>query len=284
MKLDNHPCFSTTCQPKAGRIHLPVSPFCNIFCRFCSRGITASVARPGNAVTVLSPEDALGVMDMAMRLCPDIKVAGVAGPGDPLAGPEAIEALSAIKREYPGIIACLSTNGLKLEENMGGLMRAGVESLTVTVNALDPEILLKINRGVLVDGRFIGGLEGQSILIEAQRRGILEAAKNGMIIKINLVLIPGVNDRHAAHVAKMAKEWGATMINLIPLIPAGELMDYSAPSASEYARATEEAEKHLPVKLNCRRCRADACGIPGVSDFSKEIYGTLAFTETFSHG
>jgi nitrogen fixation protein NifB len=284
MDAKNHPCFSTTCQPKAGRLHLPVAPFCNIFCRFCSRGLSASRDMPGNAVRVISPGDALGVVGAALALCPGLSVVGVAGPGDPLAGPEALEALSLVKRDYPDLTACLSTNGLRLEESMGDLLAAGVGALTVTVNALDPGILLKINRGVISGGRFVGGERGQEILIAAQGRGIREAARHSLLIKINSVLIPGVNDGHIPLIARLAKEWGASMINVIPLIPAGGLPSQRAPTAGEYARVCEAAGEHLPVKLNCRRCRADACGVPGLTDHSREVYGPMAHEGTFSHG
>ncbi|MDR2339623.1 MAG: radical SAM protein [Deltaproteobacteria bacterium] len=284
MDSQRHPCFSTSCQPKAGRLHLPVSPFCNIFCRFCRRGISQSEELPGNAMTVMSPGDALGVVGTALRLCPDIRVVGVAGPGEPLAGPEALDALGLVKREHPGLIACLSTNGLMLEASMERLLAAGVEALTVTINALDPETLQRINRGVLSEGVFVGGVKGQGILIAAQERGIKAAAKNSMTIKVNSVLVPGVNDRHIPEIARRAKEWGASMLNVIPLIPSRGLKSARAPSPEEYARVSEEAGRHLPVKGNCRRCRADACGVPGVSDYSREVYGPIAFAGTFSHG
>jgi nitrogen fixation protein NifB len=284
MDISSHPCFSAKCRPQAGRLHLPVAPGCNIFCRFCSRGFSKDAEKPGNAAKVISPEEALGIMDMALSLCPEIKVAGVAGPGDPLAGPEALDALFLIKKEHPGLICCLSTNGLMLEESMERLLLAGVQTLTVTVNALDPEILLKINRGILTEDGFMGGLKAQEALIGAQERGIKLARKNSMFIKINSVLMPGINDAHIPFIAKRAKEWGAELINVIPLIPSGELENLKAPSKEEWQRAASAAEKHLPVKTNCRRCRADACGIPGVSDFREEIYGTMSFPETFSHG
>jgi nitrogen fixation protein NifB len=261
-----------------------VAGSCNIFCRFCSRGFTESVERPGNARGVLTPLEALGVMDTALSLCPEIRVAGVAGPGDPLSGTESLDTLEAVKREYPDIIACLSTNGLNLPRMMERVLLAGVETITVTVNALDPDILFRINRGVLIDGKFIGGSRGQEILIDSQERGIRLAHKNSMMVKINSVLIPGVNDGHIKEIARRTREWGADIINVIPLIPAGELKGSPAPTTEEYIRVVEEAGKYLRVKTNCRRCRADACGIPGVSDFGKQIYGPISFPETFSHG
>jgi len=38
----------------------------------------------------------------------------------------------------------------------------------------------------------------------------------------------------------------------------------------EAARRT--AESFLPVFRKCAHCRADACGIPGVSDISRKLY------------
>ncbi|MDR2611869.1 MAG: radical SAM protein [Deltaproteobacteria bacterium] len=284
MDIKDHPCFSARCQPGTGRIHLPVAPRCNIFCRFCARGLTRGVELPGNASRILTPEEAAGVVETALLLCPDIRVAGVAGPGDPLAGPESLEALRLVKAAHPGIISCLSTNGLALEGAMDGLVAAGVQTLTVTVNAVDPAILARLNRGVLVDGRFSGGLEGASILLAAQERGVRAAVRSEMTVKINTVLVPGINAHHVGEVARAVRGWGADIINIIPVIPAHDLSHVPAPTPGEYAEAMEAAGRHLTVKTNCRRCRADACGIPGLSDFSEALYGSPGFQETFSHG
>ncbi|MDR1081692.1 MAG: radical SAM protein [Deltaproteobacteria bacterium] len=284
MDIKDHPCFGTGCRPRTGRIHLPVAPRCNIFCRFCARGLSAGADLPGNAVRIISPEEAAGIVETALLLCPDIRVAGVAGPGDPLAGPESLEALRLVRERHPDIITCLSTNGLELLDSMEGLMAAGVETVTVTVNAVDPEILALVNRGVIAGGRFAGGLEGARILSAAQERGIRAAAGNHMTVKVNMVVVPGMNLDHAGEVAAEVKGWGAEIMNIIPVVPAHDLSHVSAPTPAEYARAAAAAGRHLPVKTNCRRCRADACGIPGESDFSEALYGLPRNQETFSHG
>ena len=41
-----HPCLGGHSNVTAGRLHLPVSPVCNIGCRFCSRGFDKSVISP----------------------------------------------------------------------------------------------------------------------------------------------------------------------------------------------------------------------------------------------
>ncbi len=78
--LKTHPCFSEEAHLKYGRIHLPVSPSCNIQCAFCKRGINKIDPVPGCTSRVLTPEEALTILGRALELCPEIKVAGVAGP------------------------------------------------------------------------------------------------------------------------------------------------------------------------------------------------------------
>jgi nitrogen fixation protein NifB len=246
--------------------------------------LSSAVERPGNAARILTVEEALDVMDLALTLCPEIAVVGVAGPGDPLAGPEALDALIAVKERLPGLIACLSTNGLALAPSMERILRAGVRTLTVTVNALDPATLTTLNLGILEDGKFVGGLEGAKKLVAAQKEGIALAKANGLIVKINSVLVPGVNDGEIENVARAAKALEADVFNVIPLIPANDLAHLAAPTPEELAAAVAAAEKHLPVKRDCRRCRADACGFPGGADYAKALYGGLTPQETFSHG
>jgi len=100
-------------------------------------------------------------------------------------------------------------------------------------------------------------------LIECQLRGIRLAAAAGMAVKVNTVLIPGVNDRCAAEVAAAAAERGALIQNIVPLLPLGAFSDRRAPTCSELRRARAEAGRHLPQFRLCRQCRADAMGVPG---------------------
>lgn len=108
---DSHPCFGGH-KKNVGRIHLPVSPGCNIACRFCDRVLNDVEERPGVASKIISPEESLGILEKALRLCPDITVAGIAGPGDPLASEYALRTFRLIKVKYPSLIKCMSTNGL----------------------------------------------------------------------------------------------------------------------------------------------------------------------------
>jgi nitrogen fixation protein NifB len=236
----------------------------------------------------LEPQNAAALVGRALEQCPEITVAGIAGPGDTLATDHAIKTFAIIHRAYPQLINCLSTNGLLLENFADDLVRVGVKTLTVTVNAVDPVILDRINAGVMLEGKIYTGIPGAEILIAAQKRGIQAAARQGLVIKINIVLIPGVNDGHIPVIAETAASLGASIINIIPLIPQHEFADHPAPDCDDLGKAREGAERFLPVFKHCQHCRADAIGIPGRGDISSLIYGEdspyAPVAETFSHG
>jgi nitrogen fixation protein NifB len=189
---NRHPCFSGHANINRGRIHLPVSPACNIQCRFCKRAFNKIEERPGVSAELVKPSEAADLVRRGLELCPEISVAGIAGPGDTLATHHALETFAIIHREFPDLINCLSTNGLLLERYAEELLRIGVRTITVTVNAVDPVILDKICSRVVLDGKSYEGIAGASLLIEAQKRGIKKAAHLGALIKINIVLIPSI--------------------------------------------------------------------------------------------
>lgn len=281
---NSHPCFGGQ-KNNAGRIHLPVSPGCNIACRFCDRTINDVEERPGVTSKVLTPEEAEDILRKALDICPDIKVAGIAGPGDTLASENAFNTFKIIKEKFPDLIKCMSTNGLLLNERAQDVIDVGIDSLTVTVNAVDPEIEAKLNSFIIYHGKKIDGVEGAKILIENQLEGIRKVAAAGITIKVNTVLVPDINGDHIETIAKTVAEAGAKIYNIIPLIPQHELKDQTAPTCKDIEGARLKASKYIDVFRHCQHCRADAVGVPGKSEFGDQIYQRrLNAKETFSHG
>lgn len=279
-----HPCFSGEGHFKFGRIHLPVSPACNIRCKFCKRSFNKSENRPGVASELVKPGEVNALIEKALRLCPELTVAGIAGPGDTLATPHALEAFEQVHERFPELINCLSTNGLLLEKNAERIANAGVQTVTVTVNGVDPAIQEQICSSIALDGKLIMGRAAAETLIRAQLAGIRKASALGITIKINTVLIPGINDGHIGEIARQTQEAGASLINIIPLIPQHELSHIRAPDCFQLSDAREAAERYLPVFRHCQQCRADACGIPGSGlDLASQLYDKPV-AETFSHG
>jgi nitrogen fixation protein NifB len=209
---------------------------------------------------------------------------GIAGPGDTLATDHALETFRLVHSAYPHLINCLSTNGLLLADKAGALIEAGVQTVTVTVNAVNPALQAQISRSILYRGQRLTGLEGARRLIANQLDGIRAVARLGVAVKVNTVLIPGINDDHVGSVAEAVAAAGASLINIIPLIPQHRFADLAPPDHRQVLAARRQASEHLPVFAHCQRCRADACGIPGISDFADKLYGAGAATQTFSHG
>lgn len=281
---NSHPCFGGQKNHK-GRIHLPVSPGCNIECKFCDRKINDVEQRPGVTSAILKPEEAITVIEKALALCPDLTVAGIAGPGDTLATDYALETFRLIKNEYPDLLKCMSTNGLLLYERADELIELGIDSLTVTVNAVDPEIEAKLNGAILYHGKKYEGVEAAEILIENQLKGIKKVADAGITIKVNTVLVPGINEDHIEDIAKKVSEAGAKLYNIIPLIPQHKLSDAPVPTCTQIDAARARAGKYIDVFRHCQRCRADAIGVPGEKDYGDQIYlKRIAHKDTFSHG
>ena len=280
----SHPCFGGQ-KNNAGRIHLPVVPGCNIACRFCDRTINDVEERPGVTSKVLKPQECEEVLRKALQICPNIKVAGIAGPGDTLASDYALETFKIVKEKFPNLIKCMSTNGLLLSERAKEVIDVGIDSLTVTVNAVDPEIESKLNAYIIYHGKKIEGIEGAKILIQNQLEGIRKIAAAGITIKVNTVLVPEINGNHIEEIAKTVKAAGATIYNIIPLIPQHELKNCRAPVCAEIDAARTVAAKYIDVFRHCQHCRADAVGVPGKSEFGDQIYQRrLNAKETFSHG
>lgn len=285
--MKSHPCFSEEAHLKYGRIHLPVSPSCNIQCAFCKHGINKDDQVPGCTNRILSPEEALEILGKALKLCPQISVAGVAGPGDTLATDHAILTFMLIKEYYPHILRCMSTNGLLLRNKIEDIKRAEINSITVTVNSITPEIQNEINEFIIYHNQMIRGIEAQKILIDAQLEGIRRAAEEtDATIKINTVLIPGLNDQEIGAIAKAASEAGAVIHNIIPLIPQQKMADRSEPNCDELYSARMAASTYLDVFHHCKHCRADAAGIMGKNhDISALLYGDeRPLQDVFSHG
>ena len=281
-----HPCFAAGGRPaNTGRIHLPVSPGCNIGCKFCCPAFDEEKEAPAVTAQVIRPAEAVDVVRRSLELCPDITVVGIAGPGDTLATPWALEAFRLIGNEFPFLFKCMSTNGLLLPEKAEEVLEVGIDSLTVTVNAVDPETEAQLNDYIIYHGKRYSGIEAAQILIENQLAGIRRVVQGGTTVKVNTVLVPGVNDGHIETIAKAVSQAGAKIYNIIPLIPQGGLSDVPRPTCRQVDAARVKAEPYLPVFRHCQHCRADAIGVPGGRDYGQQIYlKRIAGKETFSHG
>jgi nitrogen fixation protein NifB len=265
-EIQGHPCFGGNHQ-KNGRIHLAVAPRCNIQCGYCTRRHDCvNESRPGVTSRIQTPLEALETVRAVMAsqtLGPVIRVVGIAGPGDPLANEETFETFRLIGAQFPRLIKCLSTNGLLLPEKIASLQEIGLQSLTVTVNALDPEIGGKVYSHIQYHGKRYHGPEAAGILSANQLEGISRAVDCGMTVKVNTVLIPGVNDTQIPLIAEKVKDLGAFVMNVMPLIPQAKFAGTAPPTPEHLESVRNANERVIGQFRHCRQCRADAIGLIG---------------------
>jgi nitrogen fixation protein NifB len=265
--LSRHPCFNAAVKGAYGRVHLPVAQHCNIKCGYCNRKYDCvNESRPGVTSAVLSPKQASRYIEQVLEREPRIAVAGIAGPGDPFANPEeTLETLRLIREKFPEMLLCLSTNGLGLAAYLDNIAAMQVTHVTITVNAIDPEIGQKIYNWVR-DGKIIyRGRKGAELLLDRQLSAIAGLKSRGIVVKVNTIVVPTINDHHVEEVAERMVALGVDVLNCMPMHPNKDtpFEDIGEPGREMMQEIQARAEKHLPQMRHCTRCRADAVGLLG---------------------
>lgn len=270
-KVFNHPCYSEEAHHHFARMHVAVAPACNIQCHYCNRKYDCSnESRPGVVSEVLTPDQAVKkVMAVAAEI-PQMTVLGIAGPGDPLANPErTFSTFRQLTEKAPDIKLCVSTNGLSLPQHVDELCKHNIDHVTMTINCVDPEVGAKIYPWVFWENRRVKGRKGAKILIEQQQKGLEMLVERGVLVKVNSVLIPGVNDEHLKEVSKIVKSKGAFLHNVMPLIAEAEhgtfygVMGQRGPTNEELMALQDACAGDMNMMRHCRQCRADAVGLLG---------------------
>ncbi len=277
-RVHDHPCYSEDAHHGHARMHLAVAPACNIQCNYCNRKYDcANESRPGVVSELLTPDEALRKVRVVAARVPRLSVLGIAGPGDPLANPQrTFETFRRAAAEFPGLRLCISTNGLALPDHVDELVALGVDHVTITMNALDPEIGAHIYPWIFWDHRRLRGRAAAEVLIERQRLGLEMLVERGVLVKINSVMIPGVNDRHLREVSAFVRERGAFLHNVVPLIAEAEhgtyygLVGQRGPTPEELETLRDACGDGMRMMRHCRQCRADAVGLLD-EDLSREF-------------
>lgn len=284
-KVQDHPCYSEQAHHHFARMHVAVAPACNIQCHYCNRKYDCSnESRPGVVSELLTPEQAVHKVLVVGDKIPQMTVVGIAGPGDSLANPErTFRTFKMLNEQAAGMKLCLSTNGLALPENVDEIVKHHIDHVTITINCVDPDIGEKIYPWIFWNHQRVKGREGVKILIEQQQKGLEMLVERGVLVKVNSVMIPGVNDEHLKEVNRVIHSKGAFLHNIMPLISEPEhgtfygLTGQREPSSTELQTVQDACSGNMNVMRHCRQCRADAVGLLG-EDRGEEF--SLAAIET----
>ncbi|THB79609.1 MAG: nitrogenase cofactor biosynthesis protein NifB [Desulfobacteraceae bacterium] len=264
MNINKHPCFNPGACKDFARVHLPVAPRCNIQCNFCNRKFDCvNESRPGVSSTLLKPFQAMNYLEDVMAFHPNTSVVGIAGPGDPFANPEqTLTTLEMVKEKYPEMLLCVASNGLGLPDWLKELKQLEVSHVSITVNAVDPAIGEKIYAWVRYGKRSLPPAEGARILMDRQMESIKGLKALGIIVKVNAIVLPGINDHHIGDIAEKMAALNVDLLNCMPYFPnAGSNFSHiSEPDPDLMSKVRQTAEGFVPQMHHCTRCRADAVG------------------------
>lgn len=162
---------------------------CNLRCIYCmpAEGLEWF---PKNKL--LTADEIARLADIAIRELgvEEIRFTG----GEPLVRADLVDIIGLIHAMHPHIPLAITTNGIGLEKRAEALAKAGLERINVSLDTICPETFARLTRRDRL----------ASVL-----RGIDGAAAAGLQpIKINAVLMPGVNDDQAPELLEWALAGG----------------------------------------------------------------------------
>ena len=154
----------------------------------------------------------------------------------------------------------------------------GVSHITITINTVDPEIGVKLYKEINYLGVKYTGIEGARILLQNQLSGLRYLTSKGLICKVNIVYVKGINDSGIEDTVKKVKECGAFMTNIMPMInaPGSKFEHIKTVNNEELLVMRKKCELDLKQMYHCKQCRADAVGTLGndISQTSKDLQPT----------
>ncbi len=277
-KIKDHPCYSEEAHHYFARMHVAVAPACNIQCNYCNRKYDcANESRPGVTSERMNPEQAARKVLAVAAKVPQLSVLGIAGPGDSMYDwRNTFATFRAVEKRLPDLKFCVSTNGLALPDHIDALADHNIDHVTITINMVDPQVGTAIYPWIYFNGKRYTGLDASKILHERQMEGLAALTAKGILVKVNSVMIPGINDQHLLDVNTAIKARGAFLHNVMPLISAPEhgthfgLTGQRGPSAMELKDLQDKLAGGANLMRHCRQCRADAVGMLG-EDLSQDF-------------
>lgn len=179
-------------------LRLSVTDNCNLRCIYCMPEDTKNESDNNN----LTIDEYCRTVEIFSRL--GIRKVRITG-GEPLIRKGIDELIGRISTIPEIEEIAITTNGLLLERYLDKFMESGVTSLNISIDSVNKENFNKITRG--------GDLEKVT-------GSLRKARDNGMEVKLNAVIIRGVNDHEILDLVRFAME-NHVDIRFIELMPIG---------------------------------------------------------------
>ena len=176
---------------------------CSLRCTYC---MPADFADWIPSAELLTTDELMTVLEVAIEEGIDeVRLTG----GEPLLRPDAVDVVRRINALPRPPRVSLTTNGLRLAAQAGALRDAGLERVNISLDTLDRERFKQMTHRDRLDDVLAG-------LAAAKAAGLAP-------VKVNAVLMPGVNDDEAVPMLRRALDegWRLRFIEQMPLDAGG---------------------------------------------------------------
>ena len=179
-------------------LRLSVTDLCNLRCRYCMPDGVDKLERED----ILTYEEFLRLAALFARCGVDtVRVTG----GEPLVR-KGVEQLVKGLKAIPGIRkVTMTTNAVLLEQQLPALLEAGLDSVNISLDTLDPALFAKITA------------RDEFAAVQA---GIHAALESGILVKLNCVPQVGVNEGELEALAALAQD-KPLQVRFIEMMPIG---------------------------------------------------------------
>ena len=204
---------------------------CSLRCTYC---MPADFADWIPSAELLTTDELMTVLEVAIdEGIDEVRLTG----GEPLLRPDAVDVVRRINALPRPPRVSITTNGLRLAAQAGALRDAGLERVNISLDTLDRERFKKMTHRDRLDDVLAG-------LAAAKAAGLAP-------VKVNAVLMPGVNDDEAVPMLRRALDegWRLRFIEQMPLDAGGLWNRASMISAEQILENLSTAFDLTPVPV-----------------------------------
>lgn len=196
------------------------------------------------------PEGLCNWVEENIRNGVKVTAVNIEGPGDPLADIDrTLATLSLFRHKFPDLALGLTALGIHGEKYAGKLRKAGVQNITLLIDAIDRRTADKLYAWIRPARKTIPLEQATPILMAEQQAAIKAFVKAGCTVTVRSTVYPGFNDDHMETIAEAMAGCGAAAMVLKGYQPsAGEEGAFLAPPDCELMQnLLNKAAKHLPT-------------------------------------
>ena len=139
----------------------------------------------------------------------------------------------------------LTTNGVLLAHHAEGLKLAGLNRVTVSLDALDSEIFGKMN--------------GVGAKVERVMAGVDAALTHGLPVKVNAVIQRGVNEQEILPLVRWGRDYGVT-VRFIEYMDVGESNGWKMDEVVSAREIVEIVSSEFPLEAREADYRGEVAG------------------------